>query len=168
MSTLPEDFYDCLVATLFREKARMHTEISHFSHGLRLYSRETRVKDRHKNVLDIVCVRQTSKAMLAAVRALETDELRAALRLFWQSTDTVPCESFIFPSSSDVPERLKTHRMLINQPKFKSAVVFRAMMSTSPPPSTRMEAFRARYSSMDAPGTGVLKTRKGEKVLDLV
>jgi hypothetical protein len=102
MSTFPDDLYDCLAATLFRDKARMHLEISHFSHGLRLYSSETRVKDRHKNVLDVVRVRQTCKAMLAAVRKLEAEELRAALHLFWLSAHSGPCESFVFPSTSDV------------------------------------------------------------------
>lgn len=112
MPALPEDLYDCLAATLFRTTPRMHMEISHFSHGLRLYSSETRIKERRQNARDIVRVRQTCKAMLAAVRALEKDELRAAMNVFWKSVYAGPSECFVFPSVSEVlslPWTMESH-----------------------------------------------------------
>jgi hypothetical protein len=94
MTTLPEDMYDCLAATLFRETSVMHIQIAHFTHGASVYSSETRRKERRKNVLDIVRVRQTCKAMLAAVRALEEGEYRSAVDVFWKSTLSGPLGFF--------------------------------------------------------------------------
>jgi hypothetical protein len=102
MPAFPEDLYDCLAAALFRGKAHVHMELSQFSHGLHLYSSETRLKERRGNVRDIVRLRQTCKAMLSAVRALEQDELRASTNAFWKSVFAGPTEYFILPSTSDV------------------------------------------------------------------
>jgi hypothetical protein len=101
MCTLPEDLYECLVAALFRGKAKMHTEITHFAHGISLYSTETRRKERRDNVRDIVKVRQTCKAMLAAVRALEKEELRCAVDVFWKGAFGGPTEFFCCPLTHD-------------------------------------------------------------------
>lgn len=102
MSGLPEDLYDCLAAALFRGTPSLHTEICHFSHGLSLFSSETRRKDRHPNARDIVRVRQTCKAMLAAVRALEAEGMRAAQDAFWKGAFAGPTEFFCFPLTSTV------------------------------------------------------------------
>ena len=99
MSALPEDLYDCLAAALCRGTPSLHTEICHFAHGLSLFSSETRRKERHPNVRDIVRVRQTCKAMLAAVRALEAGELRKATNAFWSGAFAGPTEYFCFPST---------------------------------------------------------------------
>jgi hypothetical protein len=102
MPAFPEDLYDCLAAALFRGKAHVHMELSQFSHGLHLYSSETRLKERRGNARDIVRLRQTCKAMLGAVRALEQDEFRASTNAFWKSVFAGPTEYFVLPSTSDV------------------------------------------------------------------
>ncbi len=102
MPAFPEDLYDCLAAVLFRGKVHVHMELSQFSHGMHLYSSETRLKERRGNVRDIVRLRQTCKAMLSAVRALEQDEFRASTNAFWKSVFAGPTEYFVLPSTSDV------------------------------------------------------------------
>jgi hypothetical protein len=102
MPVFPEDLYDCLAAVLFRGSTSIHMELSQFSNGMHLYSSETRLKERRRNVRDIVRLRQTCKAMLSAVRALEQDELRASTNAFWKSVFAGPTEYFVLPSTSDV------------------------------------------------------------------
>lgn len=120
MPALPEDFYDCLVATLFRGKATMNMELSYLTFGKRFYSNETRIKERRKNVLDIVRLRQTCKAMLIAVRALEAEELRAAVSLFWQAAQVRPMESLVFPSMSGVPSPSPTMQSHMQMLKYEN------------------------------------------------